>query len=101
MLSNIQQRRQRVEARMKDFDESVLRFAAGADVRGGRPVSRFARLDPRIKKNSLRCLSEFIPVQISGKTATSKAASHFQEEFMTRLIRSGQNVLQVLPWTLH
>jgi hypothetical protein len=42
----------------------------------------------------------FIPVQISGKTAASKVASRFQEDLMSRLIRSAQNIFQVLPLTL-
>lgn len=52
------------------------------------------------EKQSAWFVGIFIPVSISDKTAASKATSHFQEDFMTRLIRGAQNILQVLPRTL-
>jgi hypothetical protein len=42
----------------------------------------------------------FIPVQKPNKTADTKAASHFQEKFMTSLSRSVQIIPQVLRYTL-
>jgi hypothetical protein len=51
---------------------------------------------PRIKKQSAGFVGIFVPLQISRKTTASKAASHFQDEFMISLSRSTQMKPQVL-----
>jgi hypothetical protein len=43
---------------------------------------------------------EFIPGYLSNMSACKLVYKPLSEESVTRLIRSGQNILQVLPWTL-
>jgi hypothetical protein len=58
-------------------------------------------LPPKIALNPVAGFVRiFIAVQITDKTASSKAASHSQREFMTGLSGSAQIIPQVLLYKL-
>lgn len=75
--------------------------AAGAVVQPTCSNTRNCLLGSRIaRRQSAGFVEIFIAVQISGETAVSKAASHFQEEIMHSLLRSAQIIPQIFRCTL-
>lgn len=90
-----------MEAAKLVYQTLNARFAAVAVFQRRSPISRSARLKPKIDQNDLQGLSEFLYLHKNPmKLRKTKATRYSWEHFMASLSRSIQIILQNLRYTL-